>query len=317
MTAVAGSAGAPPAPAEREFPFTQRDFRQIVLMLHADAGIVLSEVKAPLVYSRLVKRVRLLGLESFRQYCDLVARRGGSKEREQMMAALTTNVTRFQREEHHFEHLKAKVLPPLLEKARRGQSVRIWSAGCSTGEEPYSIALAILSLMPDAARFDIKILATDINRMVIEKGRLGAYSAASLAPLSREARSQWFDYSRLPDGAKQWRAGADLRSLVTFRCLNLMDPWPMRRRYQAIFCRNVVIYFDDAARERIWSRMAEQLAPGGYLYVGHSERIAGAENRFRLDGATTYRLTEAAPIDPAGSALDGRALEEGADAERQ
>jgi len=259
-------------------------------MLHADAGISLGEMKAPLVYARLVKRLRRLGLQSFRQYCDLVASRNGGKERREMMEALTTNVTRFLREPHHFDHLRERVLPPLLERARRGAPIRFWSAGCATGEEPYSIALTILSLMPDAARYDIKVLATDINGDVVEHGRRGVFTATALAPLSREMRAHWFVSRRMSDGGKLWRASDDLRKLVSFRRLNLMDDWPMRRAYQAIFCRNVVIYFADSVREAIWTRMSTLLEPGACLYIGHSERITGLDSRFQLEGPTTYRL---------------------------
>src|ERR1700704_6635655 len=159
--------------AGREFPFTQRDFRQIADMMHKDAGIALAEAKAPLVYSRLVKRLRNLGVESFKQYCELVDGPDGTDERQNMVAALTTNVTRFFREPHHFEHLKAQVLPDLLEDVRRGAPLRLWSADCSTGEEPYSLALTILSMMGDAHRFDVKILATYINKRVLNQAERG------------------------------------------------------------------------------------------------------------------------------------------------
>ncbi len=135
-----------------EFLLTGDDFQQIAAMLHADAGIYLAESKATLVYSRLAKRLRALGLESFRDYCTLVAGTDGVDERQKMMAALTTNVTHFFREPHHFEHLKKQVLPPLVAAAKLGRRVRIWSAGCSSGQEPYSIALTILSLMPRRRR---------------------------------------------------------------------------------------------------------------------------------------------------------------------
>ena len=153
----------------REFPFTQRDFLKIAAMVQEDVGISLTEVKAPLVYSRLVKRLRSLGVESFKRYCALVETDVGAGERDQMIAALTTNVTRFFREPHHFVHLKTKVLPQLVAGVRRGARLRIWSAGCSSGEEPYSIALTVLAVMPDAMHHDVKILATDVNRNVLEK----------------------------------------------------------------------------------------------------------------------------------------------------
>jgi chemotaxis protein methyltransferase CheR len=280
----------------REFPFTPRDFRLIASMLREDAGIALAEMKAPLVYSRLVKRLRALGIESFKAYCDLIGSSEGADERAKMVAALTTNVTRFFREPHHFEHLKTRVLPPLLDDIRKGGCLRIWSAGCSSGEEPYSIALTILSLLRDAARLDVKVLATDINKDVLEVGQGGEYGESAVAPISPQQRDEWFTVSRNPEGQRVWRAGHDLRALVSFRELNLMERWPMRRSYQAIFCRNVAIYFEEQLRAQIWPRLGSLLAPKGCLYVGHSERVTDTA-RFQIEGYTTYRLLEnGAPI---------------------
>ena len=156
-----------------EFKMTNRDFSDIAAMLYADAGIYLPESKATLVYSRLVKRLRALNIESFQDYCELVGAPDGADERLEMLSALTTNVTRFFREPHHFEHLKTHVLPSLVETARRGGRARLWSAACSTGQEPYSIALTLLSLEPNAGALDIKILATDIDPRVVAEGRRG------------------------------------------------------------------------------------------------------------------------------------------------
>jgi chemotaxis protein methyltransferase CheR len=276
--------------AGREFPFSPGDFRRIAAMFHEDAGIALAEVKAPLVYSRLVKRLRTLGLENFSQYCAFVESADGAAERPNMIAALTTNVTRFLREPHHFEHLQKQLLPGLLDGVRRGARLRIWSAGCSTGEEPYSIALAILAVLPDAARFDVKILATDINKDVLAFGEQGIYPDSAVAPLTRQQRADWFEPVHEAGDEKTWHVGEALRSLVAFRELNLMHAWPLKQAYQAIFCRNVAIYFDDEAQARIWNRLAGLLAPNGCLYVGHSERVNGAAEKFRLEAMTTYRL---------------------------
>jgi chemotaxis protein methyltransferase CheR len=277
--------------ARREFPFTLRDFRQIADMMHQDAGIALEEAKAPLVYSRLVKRLRNLGVETFKQYCELVEGTRGTDERQNMVAALTTNVTRFFREPHHFEHLTAHVLPDLLDDVRRGGRLRIWSAGCSTGEEPYSIALTILSMMRDASRFDIKILATDINKRVLAHAHQGTYGEVALHPVSHQQRASWFVRGPDTGGEKTWSVGNELRALVAFRELNLMADWPMKHAYQAVFCRNVVIYFEEHVRSRIWDGMATLLTPRGWLYIGHSERIA-LSGPFELKGYTTYRLKE-------------------------
>jgi len=277
--------------AGREFAFTPRDFRQIADMMNRDAGIALAEAKAPLVYSRLVKRLRNLGVESFKQYCELVEGTGGIEERQNMVAALTTNVTRFFREPHHFEHLKAHVLPGLLDEVRRGAPLRLWSAGCSTGEEPYSIALTILSMMRDAPRFDVKILATDINKRVLIHAHRGTYGEAALSPVSRQQRAAWFVPGPDTKGEKTWSVGNELRALVTFRELNLMADWPMKNVYQAVFCRNVVIYFEEHMRSQIWDGIANLLTPQGWLYIGHSERIS-LSGPFELKAYTTYRRKE-------------------------
>ena len=277
-----------------EFLLTSDDFQQIAAMLHADAGIYLPESKATLVYSRLAKRVRALGLENFRDYCALVGSSDGIGERQRMLAALTTNVTHFFREPHHFEHLKRQVLPPLLDAASRGARIRIWSAGCSSGQEPFSIALTIISLMPNAASHDVKVLATDIDPYVVERGRQATYSDAALAGVPVDLRNRHFVHTR-GNGENVWAATDGLRKLVAFRELNLNGPWPMKGPFQAIFCRNVVIYFDERTQQNIWSRFAPLLTPGGWLYVGHSERVSGpAASMFSSDGITTYRFREGA-----------------------
>jgi chemotaxis protein methyltransferase CheR len=273
-----------------EFLMTSSDFRQIAAMLHADAGIYLPESKATLVYSRLAKRLRLLGLQSFRDYCVLVAQSDGVDERQKMLAALTTNVTRFFREPHHFEHLRKTVLPPLIERARNGGRVRFWSAACSNGCEPYSIALTILSVLPNAASYDIKVLATDIDPNVLAEGAAGTYSDQVLAPVPADQRQHWFTASRTKEG-KSWTANETLRSLIAFRELNLIGNWPMRGSFDGIFCRNVVIYFEERTQAELWSRFVPQLTSGGYLYIGHSERVTGpSAGSFENEGITTYRL---------------------------
>jgi chemotaxis protein methyltransferase CheR len=272
-----------------EFLLTTADFRNIASMLHSDAGIFLPESKASMVYSRLAKRLRSLGLESFRDYCKLVSSADGISERQQMLAALTTNVTRFFREPHHFEHLKTTVLPPLLDAAKRGERVRIWSAACSSGQEPYSIGLTILSLMPDVSRYDVKILATDIDPNMVKAGSAGIYDDALMADVPKPMRERWFDRDR-QSGSVSWSVGDALRDLVSFRELNLIGNWPMKGYFQAIFCRNVVIYFEDDTQRKIWTRFQSLLSPGGRLYIGHSERLSGpAAAAFESEGITIYR----------------------------
>ena len=270
-----------------EYALTAEDFRQIASILYADAGIALADSKATLVYSRLAKRLRALQLASFSEYCALLSSSDGAAERQAMMAALTTNVTRFFREPHHFEDLKAKVLPPLLDAARRGARLRIWSAGCSTGQEPYSIALTILSLMPEAGRHDIRILASDIDFNVVAAAREGLYPEEAIEAIPGPMRKSFLERGPSPG---EWRMGAAARALIAFRELNLMGEWPMKGPFDVIFCRNVAIYFDDRTQARIWERFSRLLAPGGTLYIGHSERVAGpASALLETDGLTTYR----------------------------
>ena len=279
---------------EGEFLFTEGDFQNIAKMLHDDAGIHIPEAKATLVYSRLAKRLRSLGLASFREYCAILTEDGGrgAGERQQMLAALTTNVTRFFREPHHFEHLKTKVLPPLLAAARTGGRVRIWSAASSTGPEPWSIALTILSAMPDAAKFDVRILASDIDPNVVAEGRRGVYRNDAAEPIPADLRTRWMQRTNL-DGELAWSAGEEMRTLVQFRELNLIGQWPMKGPFDAIFCRNVVIYFEEETQSRVWARFKPLLTPGGRLYIGHSERLSGpVASSFVSDGLTTYRLGE-------------------------
>ena len=285
MTTVAARTETAPV-VDGEFAFTEGDFRKIAAMVHGDAGIALPDTKATLVYSRLAKRLRALGLSSFKDYCALVAGKDGLDERQKMLAALTTNVTRFFREPHHFEDLANKVLPPLLQRARGGGRVRLWSAACSSGQEPYSAAMTLLSLMPNAGDFDIRILATDIDPNMVVDGRNGVYSENLLAGVSTEHRRRW----TTTEASGAVRMADELRALVTFNELNLIGDWPMKGRFDVIFCRNVAIYFEDDTQARLWSRFAPLLQPGGTLYIGHSERVAGpAAALLSPDGVTTYR----------------------------
>ena len=275
-----------------QFLLTKEDFRHIAAMLHEDAGIYLTDDKAMLVYSRLVKRLRAQGLQSFRDYCALVSSEAGLDERQKMLAALTTNVTRFFREPHHFDHLRKVVLAQRAAAARKGARLRIWSAACSDGQEPYSIAITILSVIPEAARLDVKVLATDIDPNMIAAGLAGIYGEEAVSAVPREFQSRWltpFD----DDGTKKWRVSKELMSLVSFRELNLVGAWPIKGKFDAIFCRNVVIYFEKATQSAIWTRFEKALTADGRLYIGHSERVSGpAEESFIGEGITTYRLRQ-------------------------
>ena len=277
--------------ASGEYPLTRRDLTEIAAMIYSDAGIFLNESKASLVYSRLSKHIRNLGLSGFREYCTLVASPAGAAERRDMLSHLTTNFTRFFRENHHFDHLRDTVLPGLISRAKAGGRVRIWSAACSDGQEPYSIALTLLSVLPNAADYDIRILATDIDPKILAIARAGAYDFNALETVSPAMRKQYFSQVSM-NGREKWQVDDRLKKLITFNELNLMAQWPFKGPFDVIFCRNVVIYFDEPTQMKIWSRFASMLDTGGHLYIGHSERVSGdAKAVFDNTGITTYRYT--------------------------
>ncbi len=277
--------------ASGEYPLSRKDLADIAAMIYADAGIYLNDSKASLVYSRLSKHIRNLGLSGFREYCALVSSPEGAAPRREMLSHLTTNFTRFFRENHHFEHLRDEVLPGLINRARSGGRVRIWSAACSDGQEPYSIALTVLAMMPNVADYDFRILATDIDPKILAQARAGVYDENSLETVSPAMRKQWF---REVDagGRRKFQVDDRVKKLITFNELNLMAQWPFKGGFDVIFCRNVVIYFDEPTQMKIWSRFSGLLPEGGHLYIGHSERVSGdSKNLFDNIGITTYRYT--------------------------
>ncbi len=270
---------------------TAADFHQIADTLNGDTGIYLSVEKAPLVYSRLAKRIRALKMSSFEEYCAFIVSKNGAEERQNMMNALTTNVTRFFREPHHFETMKAEILPDLIAQAKRGGKIRIWSAACSSGEEPYSIALTVLSLLPDAASYDIKILATDIDENILRKAAAGVYRKGDVTIPSEAQKKKYF--SKANASGESLVASDELKQLITFRPLNLIKPWPLSSEFDIIFCRNVVIYFQEETQRELWSKFHKAIKPKGWLFIGHSERITGAATPlFKSEGFTAYQRVE-------------------------
>lgn len=261
------------------------EFAAIAKIMQDEARISLTPAKSTLVQSRLSRRVRDQGLASFREYLELV--NSDPEERAAMIVALTTNHTHFFRENHHFEHFREVTLPWLKDRARQ-KPVRIWSAGCSSGEEVYTIAMCMLGKDRSSAAWlrqgDIRLLATDLAPHVVEATRRGVYSASTVEPVPAAYRAAWMQ----PSGASFVMA-EEARSLVTAKVLNLFDPWPMRQQYDVIFCRNVMIYFDDKAKAELEARFLAMLAPGGYLYIGHSERLIGAAaHGMKACGQTIY-----------------------------
>ena len=281
------------APGDTRTPLPKSELARIAAAMDMDAGIHITEEKTSLIHSRLIKRLRALNLSSFKEYCDLVESPSGKEERENMLMSLTTNLTRFFREAHHFEHLIQEALPPLVERAKRGERIRIWSAGCSNGQEPYSIAAILLSLLPNANNYNIKILASDIDREMVLQGRKGEYSQALMEKMPQKLRSKYFDPFEGPTG-KMYRANTAMRNLVAFRELNLNMPrWPMKGKFEIIFCRNVVIYFNEETKVKLWQQFASYLVDPGYIYLGHSERLTGpAADSFKYITTTTHQLKQ-------------------------
>ncbi|WP_242509531.1 CheR family methyltransferase [Rhodovulum imhoffii] len=283
---------AAPAPREiRDFVFTDADFRAIAEIAHREFGLNLQSAKKPLVASRLAKRLRGLGVQNVKAY---LARLEDREELTALLSLLTTNVTHFFREQHHFTYLRERVLPPLLDHARRGGRVRLWSAGCSSGQEPYSIAMTVLGLYPNAADLDIRLLATDIDPVVVDRGRRGVYDREELAAIPREHHKYCMLNMRL---GRQFRMADPVRRLVTFGVMNLVVDLPVKGPFDVIFCRNVAIYFDKATQQKVWASFGRVMGPSAHLFIGHSERISGsAASGMRSVGITIYE--KAAGVQP-------------------
>jgi chemotaxis protein methyltransferase CheR len=265
------------------------DFQYLRAFVLEHCGIALGEHKRQLVQGRLFRRLRALGLPNFGSYCELL-RRDPHGELGELASAISTNVTSFFREVHHYDLLANELLPRWLrEKRREGDRLRIWSAGCSTGEEPYALAMVLAEAIEQSgSRLDAKILATDLSPQALETARKGVYPLERLAGISPERCRRWMLRG---EGAFEGLACVHprLRELVTIEPLNLLHPWPMRGPFDAIFCRNVVIYFDQPTKRRLFHRYAELLPAGGYLFLGHSESLLGVNDEFELIGRTVYR----------------------------
>jgi chemotaxis protein methyltransferase CheR len=239
------------------------EFEFIRHVIGENAGIVLGPNKRQLVQGRLARRLRELHLPSYEAYCEHV-RNSGPEELVGLINAITTNVTSFFRENHHFEALTSYMLPEAMQRNRQSRRIRIWSAGCSSGEEPYCIAMVAREVLPAGQKWDLKILATDIDSEMVATAQRGIYPLDRLASVSPERLRRHF---RKGTGQHEGTAKVqpDLAQLISFRTLNLMHTWPMSGPFDIIFCRNVMIYFDQATRERLVNRFSDILAPDGYL----------------------------------------------------
>ncbi|MGD8641482.1 MAG: protein-glutamate O-methyltransferase [Gammaproteobacteria bacterium] len=272
---------------EREFIFTDKDFHTLKELVNRHTGIALSDAKRELVYSRLTRRLRELKLKSFSKYCELLLDDTHTDEVVHFTNAVTTNLTSFFREPHHFEYIIKHVLPDIAKRPPEQRRVRFWSAGCSTGEEPYSLAMTLKEHFAGLNNFDVKILATDLASSVLDTAINGIYPAEKLKTIPPHRQNEFFKRDRL--NYELMRIKPAIQNLITFRRLNLMDHWPMKGPFEMIFCRNVLIYFDKTTQRALVDRFANLLPDNGYLLLGHSESLFKVTDRFRLVGQTIYQ----------------------------
>ncbi len=271
--------------SEKEFNYQDADFLRVKRIAYDFAGIDLNESKKNLVYNRLAKRIRFLEQNSFSEYLDYVEAQGES-EFVQLINAITTNLTFFFRENHHFEYLTETAIPELLKWNKASKKIRIWSAGCSTGEEPYSLAIILKESVP--SDWDAKVIATDLDTQVIETGQRGVYKIDRLKGVTEERKKRFFLKGE-GSNAGFIKAKPELQEIIEFGQVNLMSEWAIPPKVDIIFCRNVVIYFDKPTQAKLFDRYAERLPDNGHLFIGHSESLYKVCDRFELLGKTIYR----------------------------
>jgi chemotaxis protein methyltransferase CheR len=270
----------------REFELGDKEFSFLTSFLSRETGIVLSQHKRQMVCGRLVKRLRALHLDSFEEYCDLLRGPAAADEVEHVVNAITTNITHFFREEHHFTFLRDKILLPRTTERPRRNHLRVWSAGCSSGEEPYSIAMVMADVLKGGEGWDALILATDIDTNVLTKASNGIYNDDSAKTIPDTYRKRFVHRNA---ATEKIQMADELRRLIRFKQLNLHQKWPMSGLFDVIFCRNVAIYFDKPTQRGLFNRYADQLAIGGHLFLGHAESLIGVTDRFEVADKTVYR----------------------------
>ncbi len=273
---------------EREFEFTRDDFNYLRKIVNSSTGIVVADEKIDMFYSRLARRLRLLGLSDFKQYCDLIRNEEDGFEAGQLINAITTNLTSFYREPYHFDFIADSLISEMLKADPNRRRLRIWSAGCSSGEEPYSIAITLHHLGLVDHGWDIEILATDIDSNVLEQAMSGVYSMEQIGKVPDQYLQSGFLRGKRARSGKVC-IKPEVCSMVKFAQLNLNSNWSLPEPVDIVFCRNVIIYFDKDSKKELVRRISENLMPGGYLFIGHSESLFGISESFELVGKTIYR----------------------------
>jgi chemotaxis protein methyltransferase CheR len=274
---------------DKEFKFTSEDFNYLSKLVGQNSGINLTEDKRELVYGRVAKRLRLLGIKNFSDYCELL-RQDNTGEVTHFINSITTNVTSFFRESHHFEYLANKTIPDIIRKNSgvTRPRLRIWSAGCSTGEEPYSIAMVLRENIKDIDRWDAKILATDLDSNVLETANKGEYPIDRIREVSIKRKKKWMLMGTGKNNGSV-KIKTSIRNLVHFKQLNLTDAWPVLGIFDCVFFRNVAIYFKRDTQIKLLNRFADQLDKNGTLFVGHAESLIGVSDRFENKGPTIHQ----------------------------
>ena len=270
----------------REFKFTDQDFKFVATKVYEKSGITLAEHKRDMVYGRLARRLRELELTSFKDYCNFIESPEGESEVGNFVNAVTTNLTSFFRESHHFDHLKDELNKRSLDP-KANKRIRIWSAASSSGPEPYSIAMSVCEGLKNYKAWDVKILATDIDTNMLDTAKSGVYDDSLLDKIPVGYRGKYIVKSNKKD--KKGVMAENIKNLITFKQLNLMHQWPMKGPMDYVFCRNVVIYFDKPTQRELFKKISSLMLPGAILYIGHSENLFKVSDDFELIGRTIYR----------------------------
>ncbi|MBL4791164.1 MAG: protein-glutamate O-methyltransferase [Kordiimonadaceae bacterium] len=280
----------------RTLKFRQSEFKALQELVYKRTGIKLKDGKKEMVYMRISRRIRALGLEGFKDYLTYLTSKEGVVETVDFVNAITTNLTRFFRESHHFTHLRKEVLNGKVEGNRRGllkKKIRIWSAACSSGMEPYSIAMTVLASIPKGCGWDVQILATDIDTNMLEKGKLGVYSEGDMKDVPKPLLRRFVNFEN-----GNAIMSDEIKAIVHFKHLNLIEAWPIKSYFDAVFCRNVMIYFDNETQIRLVSRFVDQIDDQGMLYVGHAEALTATNPNLVNVGRSCFQVNSQSGTKP-------------------
>lgn len=266
-------------------------FQRFSQLVYERCGINLHEGKKALLQARLNRRLRQTGIGTYEEYFKFITSEHNPGEFVHFLDSISTNLTYFFREPQHFDFLEQVALPELIARKRKERDIRIriWSAGCSTGEEPYSLAMCVLGHLQEIARWDVRILATDISTRALEAASKGIYTEDKIQKVPPSFRQQNFNKLISGNGRQEYEIAPHVKRLVTFHRLNLKDPYPFNGRFDFIFCRNVMIYFDKKTQQELVNRIANFLSRGGYFYVGHSESLTGLVHKLTYVRPAIYR----------------------------